>query len=393
MGLVRNLFLASALAFAPLASAACQQIPPPKVQWVDASAAVPFTLYRGNRIVTPGTVNGHAVEFLLDSGASVTVLDKAFARSIGIPVGHAIEATGAGGRQQAEIVSGVTLTLGGLTLADATVAVIDFSEISAELGRPMDVVLGRELFDNAAIDVDWQANTLKVRSPDNFKPAAAAREVKLGRKGPFNYIDISIDGNEPVTAVFDLGNGGALSLPERYWTQYPSLANLPYAESKAGGVGGIHASRAATVGSVTYGGQRFTAVPATLSGKRGHGAEDSPNAGIGLLRQFKVTLDLGRDRMFLEPLANPPGFIRDRSGLRTRLADGGLAITFVSPGSPAAKAGLKDGDVIRAVNGVAVTRSFFSGAMADWANRAPGQAAVLTLRDGREVKVALADYY
>lgn len=393
MRFARNLLIASSLAFAPLAAASCQQIPPPKVEWVDASVAVPFTLYRGNRIVAPGTVNGHKVEFLLDSGASVTVLDKAFARSIGIPVGQSIEATGSGGKQAAEIISGVTFTIGGLTLSNATVAVIDFSDLSAELGRPMDVVLGRELFDNAALDIDWQAGTLNVHSPDRLKPAAAAREVKLGRRGPFNSIDIAIDGEKPVTALFDLGNGGALSLPERYWSKVPSLAKLNYAESKSGGVGGLHASRAVTVGSVTYGGQRFRAVPATLSGELKNGAEDSPNAGIGFLKQFKVTLDLGHDRMFLEPLANPPGFTRDRTGARTRLTSAGMDVTFVSPNSPAAQAGLKSGDRISAINGVSVTPAFFTGAMSDWASRAPGQSAVLTLADGREIRFKLADYY
>ena len=230
MGMLRNLLLASALIAAPVAMAACQQIDPPKVEWTQASAAVPFTLYRGNRVIAPGTVNGRPVEFILDTGASVTVLDKAYARSIGIPEGQKVQAAGAGGTQEAEIVRGLTLTIGGMKLTNVTAAVIDFKDLVAAIGRPMDVVLGRELFDHAGVAIDWQASTLTVTPAAQLKRPAAAREVKMSRKGNFNYLDVAVEGLDPVTAVLDLGNGGMLVLPDHYWTKQPKLAALRFAD-------------------------------------------------------------------------------------------------------------------------------------------------------------------
>lgn len=383
---------AAALAFAPV-PAACQQLPDPTVAWTVSASEVPFQLYQGNRVVTRGAVNGHEVEFILDTGAGATVIDKSFARSIGIPEGEKVPARGSGGMSEAELVKNVTLTIGGMRLTNVTAAVIDMAPVAQAIGRPLDVVLGRELFDHAIVTLDWQSGKLGVADPARFRPDPAARELKLENDGTFNFVPIAINGLPPVKALLDLGNGGALSLPLSYWSKQPQLAGLRYAETVAGGVGGQHASRLVTMPTIEFGGQTFTAVPATLHEARPEGAVEEINAGIGLLKPFRVTMDLGNDRLYLQPLPQPPAFNRDRSGLRTMLKDGKLAIRHVSPQGPAAAAGLKEGDAIVAINGIAIGNGFHSGPNADWARAAVGTNFALTMADGRAVKLTLADYF
>ena len=74
------------------------------------------------------------------------------------------------------------------------------------------------------------------------------------------------------------------------------------------------------------------------------------NVGIGLLKQFHVDLDLGRDRIYLAPRKDAPPFDRDRWGTRLDLIGDRLKIGFISPQGPAAAAGLKEGDEIVAVS-------------------------------------------
>jgi len=79
----------------------------------------------------------------------------------------------------------------------------------------------------------------------------------------------------------------------------------------------------------------------------------------GRMSEFDLTLDLGRNRIILAPLANPPAFDRDRAGV-TALPDGSaLKVSFVSPQGPAAKAGLKTGDKIVSINGETIGADFF----------------------------------
>ena len=394
MNLFRKLLLASAMAFAPIASAACQQIPPAAPSWSGDVSNVPFELFRGNRVVAAGTINGLPVDFVLDTGAGVTTVDREFARSIGLPKGQVVSAQGVGGTVEAELVPDVSLTIGGLKLDKATVLVIDLANVSKGIGRPVPVVLGRELFDNAIVTLDWNANQMTVARPDGFVPAAGATLVELGRGGDrLNTIPVSIDGAPPVDAHFDLGSGSALTLPKSYWETKPALARLPFANSEAGGVGGMHGTRLVTVGKVTIGGQTFTAVPANLSESKKTHAVDQPNVGIGLLKPFRMTMDLGRDRIFLEPLANPPAFQRDRAGVRTELSPAGLDLVFVSPQSPAAAAGLKKGDRLVAIDGKPVGKDFFQSPAGSWNQRAAGERVELALADGRSVILTLADYY
>ena len=394
MNFFHKLLLATAVATVPIASASCQQIPAPAVSWSQGSSAVPFELYRGNRVVTAGSINGHRVDFLLDTGAGVTTVDRAFAQSIGLPSGQKIKAQGVGGLADAELVKGVSLAVGTLRLDHATVLVLDLSNVAKGIGRPVPVIVGRELFDNAVVTLDWKAGQMTLAQSDGFVPPPGARMVKLGRGGDrLNTIPVSIEGLPTVNAHLDLGNGSALSLPRNYWKSKPELARLPYAESQAGGVGGTHGTRLVTLGKVAIAGETFSAVPAYLSEQQEKGAVAEPNAGIGLFKPFKLTMDLGHNRLYLEPLGDPPAFIRDRVGVRTELNGDGLDLMFVSPQSPAAAAGLKKGDRLIAVDGVAVTSGFFQGPAGNWNQRAAGERIELKLADGRSVPLTLADYY
>src|SRR5215210_2903772 len=385
--------LAAALALAPIA-ASCQQIAPPHIAWQSAKAEIPFDLFRGNRVVAAGTVNGQPVEFVLDTGAGVTTIDRNYARQIGLPAGRKIQAQGAGGVAEADLVSGINLTIGGLRLENVTAAVIDLSAVAAGIGRPMPVILGRELFDNAIITLDWESGRMAIADPASFTPPPAARQVALGRRDHrFNTIPVAVEGLPPVTATLDLGNGGTLTLPKSYWSKQPQLDQLRYAQSRSGGVGGLHGARMVTLGRIEVAGEQFDGVPASLSEDTAKGAVDDPNAGIGLLKPFKVTMDLGHNRLFLERIAKQPKWLRDRSGLRTELHGDHLLVIFVSPQSPAAAARIKTGHRIVAVNGQSIEDQFYQTPMSDWSQRAAGEEAHVTLASGTRVKITLADYY
>ena len=390
---LKTFLAATFLAVAPITAAACQQIPDSSATWQQASTTVPFDLYRGTRVVVDGTINGRPVEFLLDSGAGVTTVDRAYAKALGLPAGQKIQAMGSGGTVEAELVDGVTLAIGGVTLSNATVAVMDLSQVAKAVGRPMPVVLGRELFDNAVLTFDWAASTMTVADPKTFAAPAGARLLQLGRKDRLNTVEVSVAGLDPITALLDLGAGHALSLPRDYWSKHHALAGLRFGEGQSGGVGGTLASRNVIVPRVDFGGETFTEVPVVLGVGSSHGAVTEAKVGINLLRQFRTTMDLGRDRLYLEPLAQRPAFPRDRAGLRVDLEGKALVATQVSPQGPAAAAGLKAGDRILAVNGREVGPDFYEGDEAQWALRPAGTGVALTLGDGRVIRFQLADFY
>lgn len=384
---------AALIAGAALAVVHEGQIPPPKVV-ATKSADVPFELFRGNRVVVSARLNGRPTPAMLDTGAGATTLDRDYARSIGIPEGRKIKAHGAGGTVDAELVPNVTLEIGGIRLERMTVAVMDLTPIARVLGRPLPLVVGRELFNNAAIAFDWDQNRLKVTPSNHFNPSGYPIALAVERRGPFNFVKLSVAGLPPIDAVLDLGSGSAVTLPSDYWSKQPALESLRYAESQSGGVGGLHPARSVTLPNVQFAGRRFDNVPAILGGdSNGGAAERGSNLGIGMLKQFNLVLDLGHDRIFLAPRSAPVPFVRDRAGVGIVQDGDKLKVAFASPQGPAARAGLKAGDEIVAIDGQPVSANFYASPLGKWTDAAAGTTVTIALADGRSLRFQLEDYF
>ena len=357
------------------------------------SATLPFDFFRDSRIVARGTVNGRATDMILDTGAGVTTLDRAYARSIGLKGGRSIEARGIGGSVEAELFDDVTLAIGPVTLSGMTVLALDFQEVSRGLGRPMPVVLGRELFMNSIVGIDFTSRTLTLADPARFTPPAGASEVPLERDGRLHSMKVSVAGLPPTTAHVDLGNGGTLLLANSYWRERPTLTALKHATGQTGGVGGFKPTRRVTLPSVSFGGYDFRAVPAEMNLDAAALPDEGLNIGIGLFRPFHVTLDLQRDRLFLQRSGWAEAWPRDRTGMRLELADGALTVAHVSPGGPADRAGLRRGDTIVSVDDRPVTPAYFQSGDYRWTRGAPGTPVTLSRRDGSIATLTLADYF
>ena len=161
----------------------------------DATADwIPVTLHDDRYLYVPCTVNGTRTELLLDSGAGITVLDKSFADTIGIKGNRQITARGTNGTKPATLASGVNIAVGEVKLTDITVAIIDLGDLVHRFGRSMPVILGKELFNNTVIDIDYPHKRTRSLSPcrnltltkkratllNYTLPTTAKRLIKLG---------------------------------------------------------------------------------------------------------------------------------------------------------------------------------------------------------------------
>lgn len=386
--------LLAAAASGLLQSTASAQIATPQVTAIAGrQAAIPFELYRGNRIVLNGRINGAKTSMVLDSGAGVTALDRAFAEKIGLKGGQKISASGTGGDQEAELYQNVTIEAGNLRLSGVTVVAIDMSQIAKAIGRPIPVVLGREFFIAGIIGLDFDRREITLSPTDRFAAPTGAIEVKLKREGTLHFIPISISGLPSVEAAFDLGNGGTLSLSKEYHESQPLFASLPFATGLAGGVGGLHEIKRVTVPRVKMAGFTLERVPADLGAIANGPYEGRANVGIQMFRPFKLTMDLGHDRLWLQRSDKPAEFQKDRAGMFTLLEEDHFIVLHITPGGPAERAGIRKGDRLAAIGGTRVGPSFFTSGQADWARGEPGTRIAVTKWDGTIVTLTLADYY
>lgn len=113
-------------------------------------------------VLVPAFVNGRGPHtFVLDTGASATVLSPGLAAALGIETTAAEPMTGAGGMLQATTGRIGSLTVGSAALQDVAVMVADFlAELGRVIGTPLDGVLGYNFLRQFRVTLDYPASTL-----------------------------------------------------------------------------------------------------------------------------------------------------------------------------------------------------------------------------------------
>jgi hypothetical protein len=262
-----------------------------------AADSYPLTLTRGSRLMIGASINDHPVDALLDSAAEATLLDRAFAATLHLKSSSSTVGQGSGSATfEAGLVSGVRLSALGLSLPDQTVAIVDLSDVARRLlGRHLDVVLGREIFDAARLWIDIDARRIRVLTPD--QQPAGVRLALLTEKG-IETLPVRVEG-EPVSAAFDLGNGGqvlvGLHLAQRmHWlTDGRSIHH-----ASGGGLGGETTRQIITLKSLEVAGQVFANVTASIDAQP---SASDLNIGVKVLRHFLITTDFAHHAVWLQP--------------------------------------------------------------------------------------------
>ncbi len=238
------------------------------------------------------------------------------------------------------MVEGVTLQIGDLTIGPLTAAVIDLADVAQRIGRPMPVILGKEVFHALVVDVDYPNSRIRFHDPANFRYDGTGHRLDLiaGEEGHKNLL-VSMEGGEPVAVGLDTGQGNTLSVFGQLAQERGFLTGRPLSESKGGGVGGTTISKTATLSSVTIAGYELKDVPVTIHQENVKGAFDTKrlagNLGAGILNRFRVLFDYEHDALWLEPgWIRHPAYPRDRTGLGLEHDGDALIVRFVAPDGP-----------------------------------------------------------
>lgn len=376
----RLLALAAALvlAFAPMAAA-------------EEAHTVRFEFLADRQILFPMTINGQPAEAWLDSGSSATVVDAAFARKIGLVLGDPIPARGVAGAVHGVRLARADLKIGDAVIPARRVAVMDLSEIAAVTPRPVQVILGREVFQDAVLEVDFASREIAFSPRQGFRPPAA-RPLPLRPSGALKSFPIRIAGVR-TEAILDLGNSGSLLLDYGFAQRKGLLKNRPASTQLSVGADGPRESLIASFDRVQVGGVTFNGLTAVAT--EGLTSHAPANVGLEILSRFKVTVDFAGGRLWLQPI---PGavdlpFRKNRAGIAVVAEPGRVRITHVAPGSPAEAAGWRVGDLIAEVDGRSAGENYAGSALAQWIYGPAGRVVAVTMADGSHRTLTLADYF
>lgn len=328
---------------------------------------LPFE-FNANKIYLPVQVNGAGpFWFILDSGASFDALDKDRAVAAGVQTYGGSTVRGAG-EQLVEVTSarGVSLRLGGREVAGEGLAVLPLNSLlSNSEGRAVDGLLGHGFFSRFVVEIDYARQRVSLYEPDTYSPAGGEvipleidRDHALVTATVTTADGRSIRDRLMVDTGFRTGLTLAAPLVEREGLLASSSRSL--AATLGFGIGGEARGNVARVRGLQLG-QLFIKDTLADFSRDTRGVLSSPFFGgiIGgeILRRFRVVFDYRGGRLVLEPNAHfgdPQEF--DMSGLFV-VAEGRDLKTFrvlrVIAGSPGSEAGVREGDLIEALDGTA----------------------------------------
>lgn len=379
---MRSVLIALALACAAVSAAA---------QTVARPHEIPFQFVLERQIVFPVVVNGNPAEAWLDSGAGMTVLDAGFARELGVALGPPIRAHGVAGEVKDVRLANADLRAGDLVLAGRRVVVMDLSGVARVVQRPVQVLLGRDVFDQAVVDIDFERRRVELIPRAEFSPPTGAA-VTLKPSGDLRSIPLVI-GGAPTEAILDLGNAGGLLLDQGFVDGHGLLAGRKLSTELGVGADGAREEIQTALDRVELGGVSFDAVPAVVA--QGLSSRAPANVGLQVLSRFHLTIDFAGDRLWMAPYADAASrpFRKNRAGLMLVGEDGRAVVEYVAKGSPADRAGWRKGDIVTAVDGEPVPVNYSATEASLWVYGPAGRTVALTGGDGRRHELTLADYY
>jgi hypothetical protein len=363
-----------------------------------APSTIPFRLI-DNRVFVPVAVDNHGpFAFLLDTGApnftfSVQAMKASGAKASGIS-----QIDGVGEHTQTAYKARVKdLELGGQAWRNLDIEAVSFQSLNDVIGfTAFDGIAGKPLFDRFVADFDFAASTLRLVPPQQYAVPAGAHVLPFTfYDGFIPLVDGEIGGVEGKFIV-DLGDRSSLTLFGPFWRAHKLDAAFgKHIDALTGyGIGGPVRSLVVRVPQFDMGGVRVPRIVARLSLQKSGGFADAAIAGsigTGVLKRFHAAFDYSRLRLVLEDTpATEASDPYDRGGLWIGRHGKKFAVFDVIAGGPAERAGLRVGDVITEVDGVAAEKLDLFQLRRDLSDPAKHEPLhIVALRGGTKIEARL----
>ena len=339
-------------------------------------ARVPFSSPR-NLLIIAARLNGRGpYNFLLDTGVATSLLtDPQLADSLHLARGEQYHLLGVGGADsglRAYETTQVRVTLPGVEAPSTNWLVLnsDVLDLSGYVGMPVHGIMGSDLFHSFVVTIRPSRRELLLSAPARYKAPTGRRWASLPLTLDHSkaYVQAGVQqlgaapGSAPLPLrlLLDTGAGHALSLE----TTADHRLRLPADRLRTDlgrGLSGIVSGSLGRVAAVQLGRyylpQVLTSFPdSTQVHARLSGTERARHGSLGyeVLKRFTTVIDYPHGRLLLRPTAGlREPFEHDMCGLDL-LATGPdyrrYRVLRVVPGSPAAAAGIAEGEELMSIN-------------------------------------------
>lgn len=300
----------------------------------------------------PDTLN-----FILDTGSGGISLDSTtteFFKLKGTPSNRTIR--GIAGIRNVSFLHNRKLHLEGLTVDSLSFHINDYSILNTVYGERIDGIIGYSLLSRYIVKVDYDSSKIEFWTKGSLKyPRGGFLLRPLINTIPVQTLRVRDEATISARFLYDMGAGLNMMLSTDFLKDSAILGKKRKLYAKeAEGLGGKIDMHMTVIKEVKMGPYRFRNVPVYVFDDD-YNITSYPYLGglIGndLLRRFNVILNYERRDFYLMPNSHfSDPFDYSYSGLELYFVDGLIIVGDVAKDSPAEKVGLKEGDVVVAVN-------------------------------------------
>jgi predicted aspartyl protease len=230
------------------------------------------------------------LNFLLDSGASSSVLNIEAARRLDVKLGSRQSVHGVHSQTFAYRINGFKADAAGITLPESLLA-IDLSGVSETVHQPIDGLLGADFFRGRIVQIDFAAR--KVRVLDHAQPDDRSAVLPIKWCNDAICVPVGVAGKSPQWMRLDTGCESALE-----WAPGKAMAHRD-PRTRNVSIGLSSASIRTIHADVQLGSHSLSGVEIGVHNQQIFAGERGL-LGNGVLSQFRVTIDTPGRRVILE---------------------------------------------------------------------------------------------
>ena len=343
-GLLVTIVVTGCIPRGPGVTAAQSATPP------EGDFATLLPLERSHWLMAEATIAGRTVHLVVDTGAANSLLSPELARELGLPqVGTVPVVDFEGRRKPLPVVTGA-LTLGDAEFREVGFVVRDTAELAAAACRPIDGLLGQNVLFQTAYEIDAMGQQLRLASgPEQLPPREGGQQLRLAPPSYLAHLQAPGRGLIPRFMTIDTGSPYALTAESRVMAAL-SITDSVRVTTRMSGLHGKGRLREETLFAwpdVPVGGL-------DLRGVDTRGGRGTTTIGLQVLNSFVIRVDPRRSTLQLWPTGAPLPRGHSMLGVGFDVVGKSWSVTRVVPRSPAERAGIVTGDVVLAVDGVAL---------------------------------------
>lgn len=308
-------------------------------------------------IFLPVTILNDTRLWVVDSGASGTVIDADYAKSLGLMPQSSIKGFGFGEHFDLSFVQTPGYGVQGARVGPQRILAV--KGLRNRSYEPEIVgILGYDFLSRFVVKIDYARQTISFYDPFSF--CYEGDGLLLNAPLKYNTFSLPVTLNSEYQGSFSLDTGAFRSSIYYQFAQKHGLLHKKGIMRAVSGLQGAFLEKEVRFASLKVAGLELKdvrmSVPSGPVRGMNAGGELAGNLGNSILKHFVVYLDYERQQVVLE---KGPWFSRsfkeDETGITVGLSeDGGPMVSYVDSNSSAFKAGLRTGDRILAVNGVSV---------------------------------------